>query len=69
MELFIVFIGTTKYTYWKFLLYNGLSKLLKLIIMAVFINYLMYNEAQLLSFHFFDFVRGIIEFMLSIIKI
>jgi membrane protein YqaA with SNARE-associated domain len=69
IELFIVFIGTTKYTYWKFLLYNGLGKILKLIIMALFINYLLYNEAQVLSFHFFDFIKGIIEFMLSIVHI
>lgn len=69
MELFTVFIGTTKYPYWKYLAYNGSSKLIKLVIMAIFIKYFMFYEANILSFQFFDFVKGIMEFILSIIKI
>jgi len=69
IEFLAVFIGTTRYKYWKFLAYNSAGKIIKLIIMAIFVKYLLYNEANILSFHFFDFVKGIIETILSVLRI
>ena len=64
IEPFVVFIGTTKYKYTKFLVYHGLGKLLKLILIVLFVKFFLQQQV-LLSFNFFEIIRSMMAQLLS----
>jgi len=58
MEAFVVFMGTTNYKYRKFLIYQGLGKLTKFIIIIILVKLLVPPDA-LVSFNFADMIKSI----------
>lgn len=66
VEHFAVFIGTTHYSFIKFLKYQLAGKLLKLTIMAIFIKLLFWN-LDLLNVSFYDLTKTFIKWVLDIV--
>jgi membrane protein DedA with SNARE-associated domain len=65
-EFFCAFVGTIKYNYWKFLLFNGAGKLLKIIIIVMFLKYFLLYNTEFLTFDFFEFVKNLLELLLPV---
>jgi membrane protein YqaA with SNARE-associated domain len=66
METFVVFIGTTKYKFSKYLIYQGLGKFLKLALIILFVKFFV-DQQVLLTFNFFDVIRSMMEYLLNVI--
>ena len=55
IEPFIVFVGTTDYKYTRFILYHSLGKILKLILIVLFVEFFMHQHIFLVNF--FDVIK------------
>ena len=64
LEFFAAFVGTLKLNFWKFLLYNCLGKIVKLLLLVILIKYFMLYNIGFLNFNFFDFVKNMLEMLL-----
>lgn len=66
VEHFAVFVGTTHYNFKKFLIYETAGKLLKFIIIAVFLKFLLMNLG-LLSISFYDLTKDVMTLILDLL--
>ncbi len=66
VEHFAVFVGTTHYNFKKFLVYEAAGKLLKFIIIAVFLKFLLMN-LDLLSVSFYDLTKNVMAWILGLL--
>ena len=66
VEHFAVFVGTTHYRFKKFLIYEITGKLLKLIIIAVFLKFLLIN-LDMLNISFYDLTKNLMTWILDLL--
>lgn len=66
VEHFAVFVGTTHYNFKKFLVYEIAGKLLKLMIIAVFLKFLLMN-LNLLNISFYDLTKNFMAWILDLL--
>jgi len=65
IELFAVFVGTTKYSYRKFMMYNVLGKTIKLLLFVALSRFVM--DLALFNISFYDIVRNFFQFVLNLV--
>ena len=66
VEHFAVFVGTTHYSFKKFLIYQTLGKTLKFIIIIIFLKFLIIN-IELLNISFYDISKDIMQWLLDLL--
>lgn len=66
VEHFAVFVGTTHYNFKKFLTYQFAGKVLKFIIIAVFLKFLLIN-LELLNASFYDLTKQVMQWILDLL--
>ncbi|MGV8151278.1 MAG: VTT domain-containing protein [Candidatus Woesearchaeota archaeon] len=67
VDHYIVFVGASHYNFKKFMLLNGLGKLIKLIVLFIFAKYVALKYISIININFFDVVKQIMMFIFSII--
>lgn len=66
IEHYSVFQGTTHYRFKKFFLHNTIAKLLKLVIIAVFLKLLLWNF-HLLNISFYDLIKDFMGTLFNLV--
>ena len=64
-DIFALFLGTIKYSFWKFLIYNSIGKILRILIILVFLLYLKDHLTVFTNIPVYDFFRNIMQLIIG----